>query len=66
MALVAPTAKRGTSPAMTIASRFASAVGAAPPTRRFLTPRYSFEFVTKAMRLLSGDQPGVFIVPWPP
>jgi hypothetical protein len=26
----------------------------------------SFEFDTNAMRLLSGDQPGVFIEPWPP
>jgi hypothetical protein len=24
------------------------------------------ELVTKAMRLLSGDQEGTFIVPWPP
>jgi hypothetical protein len=28
--------------------------------------RQSFEFDTNAMRLLSGDQPGVFIEPWPP
>lgn len=26
----------------------------------------SFELLTNAMRLLSGDQPGVFIEPWPP